>query len=173
MNRPNRFSLVWPGRLILPLLSLMLCQSVSPALAEDPLVSITTQAVVERQVATPEGRLTLQRVPVDKALPGDMVIFVNTITNNSDAAAENLAVKNPIPPDMLFVSGSATGEKAIITFSVNGGASFDRPEKLMVAGTDGKPRLATPADYTDIRWLFSTPLPAKSTEQVEFQAQVK
>ena len=173
MNRLNRISRVRPSGLMLPLLILMFCQSISPALAEDPLVSITTQAVVEKQVATPEGRLVLQQVPVDKALPGDTVTFVNTVTNNSDTIAENLVVKNPVPSDMLFVSGSATGEETSITYSVNGGESFDRPEKLMVAGADGKPRLATPADYTDIHWQFTTPLPAKAIRQVEFQAQVK
>jgi uncharacterized repeat protein (TIGR01451 family) len=152
---------------------LLMFQGVTFAAAEDTPVSIVTQAVVEQKVATEEGRLVMQRIPATKVLPGDTVIFVNTVTNNSDSAAENVAVSNPIPASMLFISSSADKEKTAITFSVNGGVNFDRPERLKVLGDDGKPRPATPADYTDIRWLFSIPLPAGVTEQVEFQAQVK
>ncbi len=174
MNRTIRFTQAQPTRLMLTLLAMsLLFQGVTLAAAEDSPVSIVTQAVVETKVATEDGRLVVQRIPASKVLPGDTVIFVNTVTNNSDSAAENVAVSNPIPASMLFVSSAATAEKTAITFSVNGGVNFDRPERLQVLGDDGKPRPATPADYTDIRWLFSPPLPAGVTKQVEFQAQVK
>lgn len=174
MNRTIRFTRAHPIRLMLTLLAIsLLFQGVTFAAAEDAPISITTQALIEQKIATEEGRLVTKQVPATKTLPGDTVIFVNTVTNSSDGTAENVAVSNPIPGNMLFVSGSATGDKTTITFSVDGGESFDRPEKLKVLGDDGKPRLATPADYTDIRWLFSIPLPAGVTEQVEFKAQVK
>jgi uncharacterized repeat protein (TIGR01451 family) len=174
MNRLNCFTRTHPLRLALTLLTLLLlCPAVTLAAPEDAPVSIVTQAMVEQKIATEEGRLEVQRVPASKALPGDTVTFINTVTNNSDSAAESIAVSNPIPGNMLFVAGSATGEKTTITFSVDGGESYDRPERLTVTGADGNSRPATPADYTDIRWLFTIPLQAGAAEQVEFQAQVK
>jgi uncharacterized repeat protein (TIGR01451 family) len=174
MNQVNRFRRAQPIRLTLALLAMsLLLHGVAFAAAESSPVSIVTQAVVEKKVATEEGHLVMQRIPATKVLPGDTVIFVNTVTNNSDSAAEDVAVSNPIPASMLFVNSSSAKEKTAITFSVNGGVSFDRPERLKVLGNDGKPRPATPADYTDIRWLFTTPLPANAAEQVEFQTQVK
>ncbi len=167
-------SRAWPNYLRLALLtSLLLLQGVTCALAVDAPISITSKAVVEKQVATEEGRLVIKRFPAAEVLPGGKVIFVNTIINNSDAPAEKVAVSNPIPEHMLFIGDSATSEASTVTFSVNGGASFDLPDKLTVLGDDGKPRPASPADYTDIRWQLSNPLPAKATVQVEFQAQVK
>jgi len=152
----------------------MLLLAGSTALAEEKSpVTITTQAVVEKKVATPEGRLEIKRVPATEVLPGATVIFVNTISNTTDTAAENIAVSNPVPRNMTYLDGSATAKNLSVTFSVDGGKSFDLPGKLTVPGPDGKPRPAVAADYTDIRWQFTRPLPAKATEQVEFQAKVR
>ena len=144
------------------------------ALAEEQVpVTITTQAVVEMKVATPEGRLEIKRVPATEVMPGATVIFVNTVTNNTAGSAEGVAVSNPVPQNMTYIDGSATTKEVALTFSVDGGKSFDLPAKLTVPGPDGKPRPAAAADYTDIRWQFTRPLPAKATEQIEFQAKVK
>ena len=103
----------------------------------------------------------------------EKVIFINTVTNNSDSAAENIIVNNPIPENMLYVDGTATGEKAIITYSVDGGQHYDQPINLIVTGEDGKPRPATGTDYTNVRWQLVSPLAPKAEQKVEFQARVK
>lgn len=161
------------GKLLcLSLAILLLSNSLALAEEQSPVV-ITTQAVIEKKVATPEGKLEIKRIPATEVLPGGLVIFVNTVANNSSGNAEGITVTNPVPKNMVYVDGSATAKDLVLTFSVDGGKRFDLPGKLTVPGPDGKPRPAVAADYTDIRWQFTRPLPAKATERIEFQAKVK
>jgi uncharacterized repeat protein (TIGR01451 family) len=162
------------NRLTLALLLPMLLILGGNALAVDePSVTITTKAVIEKKVATPEGRLEIKRFPADEVLPGTTVIFVNTVTNNSTGSAEGITVTNPVPENMSYIDSSSAGAETIRTFSVDGGKSFELPGKLTIPGPNGKPRPAISTDYTDIRWQFTQPMPAKTTEQIEFQAKVK
>ena len=146
-----------------------------PALAApaDPPVTIKTEAFAEQKIATPEGRQEIKRVPLGQAVPGQMVVFVNTVANQGKLPAEGVMVVNPVPKQMAYVDGTAGGDGVVITYSVDGGKSYDRPGKLQVLGADGLPRTATGSDYTNIRWQFTKPLPPGSTEQVEFRAVVK
>lgn len=155
------------------LLSLLLLAGAAlAAQAENPVV-IKTEALTEMKVATPEGRLEVKRIPLTEAVPGQLVIFVNTVSNNGKAPAEGVIVTNPIPQQMTYLDGTAAGDKVIVTFSVDGGKTFDRPGKLQLLGEDGLPRAAAGKDYTNIRWQFAGSLPPGSIEQVEFRAVVK
>ena len=153
-------------------LALLWAGSTLAAPQNDPVV-IKTEALVEQTVATPEGRREVKRVPLTMAVPGQTVVFVNTVTNQGKAPAEGVTVANPIPKAMAYVDGTAGGDEVVISFSVDGGKSFDRPGKLQVLGADGLPRTATGNDYTHIRWQFVKPLPPGAVEQVEFRAVVK
>jgi uncharacterized repeat protein (TIGR01451 family) len=159
---------------ILLLTSVFLFIGVSTALAEgDSPVLIETKAYVERMVVNEQGQKVLKRVPAARVLPGDTIIFVNTVTNQADETINDIVVGNPIQENMTYVDGSASGKNAALTFSVDGGKSFDIPGKLLALDEDGKPRQATAADFTNIRWQLLSPLPSQGTQQVEFQAKVK
>ena len=162
-------------RLVTALLTtLFLLTASGIALADEASpVSITTEAMVEKLILNAAGQKEVQRVPATEVLPGVTVVFVNTVTNTSDSPAENIIVGNPIPENMLYQEGSASAENAALTFSVDGGKSYDIPGKLMVIGEDGQPRRAVAADYTHIRWQLLTPLAPQGNQQVEFQAKVK
>ena len=155
-------------------LLLLLCSLASPAMAqEESPVTISTAALVEIKEATPEGRLEVKRVPADKILPGEVVIFVNTIANSGEVAAADILLNNPVPEHMTYIEGSAIGEQAVITFSVDGGQSYDRPENLIITEADGIKRSATFEDYTHIQWQLEQPLEPGTTREVEFRAKVK
>lgn len=143
------------------------------ALAADPAVVITSEALLEQQVPRPDGKLETVRVPAAKVVPGETIVFVNSIGNHGAAPAEKVVVTNPIPEQMLYLDGSAAGRDATITFSVDGGTVFDRPEKLKIKNPDGTLRPATAADYTHVRWLLNRPLAPKQTQQVEYRARVQ
>lgn len=143
------------------------------ALAVDPAVIITSEALMEQQVARPDGKLELVRVPAGKVIPGGTIIFVNSVTNNGTTAAEKIVVTNPIPEQMLYLDGSAAGQGTTITFSIDGGQSFDLPGNLKVKKSDGTMRPATAADYTHLRWVLNTPLAPRQTQHVEYRARVK
>jgi hypothetical protein len=65
------------------------------------------------------------------------------------------------------------GPGAAVTYSVDGGRTFDRPENLKVPAPDGAVRPAIAADYTDIRWQLKISLKPNSVAFVRFRAVVK
>jgi uncharacterized repeat protein (TIGR01451 family) len=85
--------------------------------------------------------------------PDEAVEAVYTIRFRYDGEteAQELEVTQSVPVGMRYVAGSATGPGAVVTFSVDGGESFDVPEALTAAG-DGEARPATADNYTHIRW---------------------
>jgi hypothetical protein len=73
---------------------------------------------------------------------------------------------------MTYVMGSAVGQGTVITFSVDGGKSFDRSENLVLTDTSGTSRVAEAKDYTDIRWTLDTALAPAATRSVSFRAKL-
>jgi hypothetical protein len=65
------------------------------------------------------------------------------------------------------------GAGAEVSYSVDGGHTFDRPENLSVVPVGGEARLATAADYTHIRWHLKHALQAKAMALARFRAVVK
>jgi hypothetical protein len=74
---------------------------------------------------------------------------------------------------MRYVADSAVGPGAEVSYSIDGGKSFERAENLRVTGADGQSRPATAADYTHIRWHLKNTLKANSVAFVRFRALVK
>ena len=72
---------------------------------------------------------------------------------------------------MTYRDGTATGD-AKITFSIDGGKSYDAPEHLIIVDVRGNSKQAGPEDYTHIRWEFSDPLDAGESQLVEFRARL-
>ncbi len=75
---------------------------------------------------------------------------------------------------MRYVADSAVGPGAEVSYSVDGGRSFDLPENLKVRDRkDGELRPALAADYTHIRWRLKNSLKANSVAFVRFRARVE
>ncbi len=136
-------------------------------------VELTVVAEKEIEVTGADGKKVVQRVPANKVIPGDEVIYTITYVNNGDQPAENLVVKNPIPEHMKYIGGSVKGENSVITYSVDKGKSYETPEKLKVKDASGNLVAAGPADYTDIRWTLNKPVAPKSSGQVSFRARLE
>jgi hypothetical protein len=73
---------------------------------------------------------------------------------------------------MSYVADSAVAPGAEVSYSVDGGRTFDAPENLTVHGPDGKERPAMAADYTHIRWVLKNRLKAGSMTLARFRATV-
>lgn len=145
------------------------------AWAQSGSVSLTSVAEVEIKVKNDKGIEEIKRVPAasTNVAPGDAVIFTNYYSNKGDKPADKVVVTNPVPNNMFYVEGSATGKNARIEFSVDKGKSFGLPETLIVTSSDGKERPARNIDYTHIRWtLTSSILPGEKGE-VAFRAKVQ
>lgn len=136
--------------------------------------TVEVKSIAEKEVETvKDGAKTTRRTPVDKAVPGDEIIYTTTFRNLADQPAANIVITNPVPNDSLYKAGSAAGANTAITFSADGGKQYAAPGKLSVRTKDGKTRPALPADYTHIRWTYQGALGAGKSGEVSFRALIK
>jgi len=135
-------------------------------------LAVKASAEVETKVSM-NGRDTVTLVPADRVVPGDEVIYTLEIRNTGAAPVRAPSVRFAIPHHMRYVADSAAGPGADVSFSVDGGRSFNLPENLQVAGKSGRLRPATAADYTHIRWQLKQRLNVNSVAFVRFRAVVK
>ena len=153
------------------LLTLLVAAAAGGQVFANPL-AIRSIAEVESRSHT-GGRETVKLVAADRVVPGDRVIYTLEVRNTGPTALDSPVVTHPVPEHMRYVADSAVGPGAEVTYSVDGGRSFERAENLKVPGADGRPRRAVAADYTDIRWQLKNTLKANSVAFVRFRALVK
>jgi uncharacterized repeat protein (TIGR01451 family) len=152
-------------------LALLLAGFAAAQSAVDPL---SIRAIAEVEVKTVDrGHASVKLVPADRVVPGDRVIYTLEVRNTSAAVIDAPTVIHPVPEHMRYVADSAVGPGAEVSYSVDGGKSFDRAGNLMVKTADEASRPATAADYTHIRWHLKNSLKANSVAFVRFRALVK
>jgi len=84
-----------------------------------------------------------------------------SFTNNGQGSAKSVVVTDQIPAGSEFVIGSAevlSGPSAVITYSHDGGLSYDNYQTLPV---------------THIKWSLASDLAAGATGSVRFKVQVR
>jgi uncharacterized repeat protein (TIGR01451 family) len=135
---------------------------------------VTIKLIAEVELtATEQGRETKKLVPADRVVPGDRLIYSLEVVNTAVTTVPGPAVTTPVPAHMRYVADSAVGPGTEVSFSVDGGVSFDAPENLQVKGSNGELRAAEATDYTHIRWQFRNSLKAGSVAFVRFRAIAK
>ena len=136
--------------------------------------SVEVKSIAEREiVGVTNGKKETRRAAVDKAVPGDEIIYTTTFRNLADKPAANIVITNPVPNDSIYKGDSAAGANTVITFSVDGGKRYAAPGKLSIRTKEGKTRPAQPADYTHIRWTYKGALGAGKSGEVSFRALIK
>ena len=149
------------------------------ALATAALAQVAPEPLAVRAIAEVEsktvdnGRQAIKLIPADRVVPGDKVIYTLEARNRGPTTLESPVVSHPVPEHMRYVADSAVGPGAEVTFSVDGGHSFERAENLKVQGPDGQLCAAVASDYTDIRWQLKNSLKPNSVAFVRFRALVK
>jgi uncharacterized repeat protein (TIGR01451 family) len=149
---------------------LLLAATVAAQGAADPLTIKAIAEVESKSIV--HAREVIKLIPADRVVPGDQVIYTLEV-RNTGAALDDPVVVHPVPEHMRYVADSAVGPGAEVSYSVDGGRSFDRAENLKVPGKDGEPRPAVAADYTHIRWRLKNSLKANSVAFVRFRARVE
>ena len=138
-------------------------------------VELVTKAEKEVEVIE-KGAKIRKAAPAQKMVPGEEVLYTVTYTNKTAKPAEKVVVTNPVPKHTRYKDGSAAGEGADITYSVDGGKTFATPDKLSVAVKDnsGKDsvRPAVAQDYTHIRWLLKQNVAPGQSGSVRFRAAI-
>jgi len=133
------------------------------------LVKVLAEVEVRSNI---NGQETVKLAPADRVAPGDQVIYTLEIRNASSVAVPVPMVANPMPAHTVYVANSATGPGAEVSYSVDDGRTFDRPENLKVMD-GGQYRPARAEDYTHIRWKLRHALKSKSVAYARFRAVVK
>lgn len=136
-------------------------------------ISIMTSKLV---VETVNGANIKKLVPTTQAFPGDTLVYTLTYSNKGNEAARDAVIENPIPKGASYISDTATGSGAEITFSVDDGKAFAKPELLMsevmlMSGTKVR-HPAAPEDYTHVRWTIRQ-VPPGGSGKVGFSVLVK
>lgn len=131
-------------------------------------VEITNAALREVEVKAPDGTVTRQLVKVERAVPGDEVVYEISYRNAGSATATDVAIANPLPPAVTFLSASVPPTEV----SVDGGKVFGPLAQLKVKQADGQTRNARAADITNLRWIVPT-LSAGAEGKFVYRVKVK
>ena len=133
-------------------------------------IKLQTLAFQEKVTVAKDGSKHTDIVPANHVLPGTEVIWNINYEIIGKVPVTDAVITDPIPKNMVYVMGSASGDRAGITFSVDGGKTFAAPEDLQVKNADGTLRDALPKDYTTIRWVIKGKLAPGAKGTVMFHA---
>jgi uncharacterized repeat protein (TIGR01451 family) len=155
------------GRSVSVLGALVLAGLMSPRSVAD-----TGRSAALEVKATAAVRQDHELVPADRVVPGDEVFYTLEIRNTGSTPLPPPTVDFAIPEHMRYIANSAVGAGAEVSYSIDGGRIFDRPENLRVAGGGGL-HTATVSEYTHIRWRLKHVLKPKALALARFRAVVK
>ena len=128
------------------------------------------QEIVTKDAA---GKKQTRRVPAGRVVPGTEVIYVITYRNTSTQPADKVVISNPVPRELAYQGGSASGKGAKFEVSVDGGQQFGVLPGLKVPGPDGKRRPAQAGDVTHLRWTLASAVAAGAEGSVSYKAVLK
>ncbi len=141
------------------------------ALADQPgHIKLQTEALQEKVTVEKDGSKHTDIVPAGRVLPGTEVIWNVNYEIIGKTPVTNAVITDPVPANMVYVPGSASGDKSDITFSADGGKTWDTAEKLQVKNADGTLHVALPKDYTTIKWVLQGTLAPGAKGTVTFHA---
>ena len=145
------------------------------AIAEKGSLKVTNISETEIIVTNDKGEKEKKLVNTSKVsiVPGDVVIYTIVYENVSDKTADNITITDHVPGHMVYIGGSATGDDTEITFSIDKGKSYHRPEELMIKKLDNTERVALPEEYQSIRWLVKRSIKAGDKGSVRFKAKLE
>lgn len=146
-----------------------------PALAQTPFqlrLEAEKQVVVRNQQG--EERVSWQSIADNTIVqPGDVIRYILRSENKS-GEVKNFVLTQPIPQQTVYVLNSATGKRAKITYSIDGGKTFTANPTIEVINTDGsvEKKPAPASQYTHIRWIFEGAI-AVSELEASYQVRVR
>lgn len=140
--------------------------------AQEPQLELKT--TVEKEVKVKkDGKLVVEKIPVQKSGPGDILLFTITYRNMGKGPAVDAQIVDPIPVGVAIITESIEGKDAEVTCSVDNAKSWHKPPIMMqIKKPDGTQSLKpAPAEkYTHVKWVIKKPV---MSGQVSFKVIVK
>jgi uncharacterized repeat protein (TIGR01451 family) len=135
------------------------------------------KTTAEKEIAVKkDGKETTTRVPVDKAKPGDVVVYTISYSNTGNGPVLNAVIVNPLSGGVRYIAETAEGKDAEITFSVDSGKTWHAyPVMMLFKKPDGSTenRPAAADKYTHIKWTIKKPVASGQSGQVSFKVTIK
>lgn len=157
------------------LTSIIFLTGVSHAQQEDTKLDLKTTAQKEVKIRK-DGKITIKRIALDKASPGDIVVYTITYLNVGKGSAVEAVIIDPIPSGTVYIPVTAEGKDAEVMYSIDNGRSWQRPPLMMqIKKPDGAlESKIVPADrYTHVKWVIKKPILPGQTGWVSFKVSVK
>jgi len=139
------------------------------AMASGDGISMDTKAF-EEVVETKAGKEIKILKALEKAVPGDIVTYINTITNPTDKEAKKLSVVNEVPEHTNFVADSVNCDGCSVLYSIDG-KEYKSASELFITD-DGVKRLAKAEEYSHLKFTLAS-LDAKSKVKVQFKTKIQ
>ncbi|MCK5236754.1 MAG: DUF11 domain-containing protein [Deltaproteobacteria bacterium] len=162
-------------KILFMLITAMLIFAPAAWAADDNPIKLINKAEVEVTVVNKKGKKEVKLI--DAALaevtPGDVVLYTILFENTGSDDLEDIVIHDPIPENTVYIGGTAKGENTDVTFSIDGGKSYDVPEKLIITESDGKKRVAKPSEYSNIRWKVNAKLSSGFKGSVSFRVKLE
>ena len=150
---------------------LLIGSAVATHAQDNGTLDIRTIVQKEEIFVADDGSEETRLVVADMVIPGDEVVYTLTYANVGDQPAENIVITNPLPTQLTYIAGSASGADANVLFSVDGGVSYGETSELKVV-EQGLERPARPEDVTHIRWVIAEPIQPGEEGVAQFRARL-
>lgn len=135
-------------------------------------IEVKSRAEMEVIKTNEDGEKVTVMIPAEKVIPGETVIYTNTITNIGEVPAEDVTINNPVPEYTDYLAGSAFGE-AVTVFSADEGENFAPEGEVKVIDENGKSRPALAKEYTNIRWTMNSAIQPGESVEVGFRVRLQ
>ena len=137
--------------------------------ASADVISMKTTAF-EEVTQTKAGKEVKVLKVLAKAIPGDIVTYVNKISNPTDKEAKDLSVVNEVPEHTNFVANSVDCDGCTVLYSIDG-KEYKKASELFIKD-DGVKRLAKAEEYSHLKFILAS-LGAKSEVDIKFKTKIQ
>jgi len=154
-------------------------------LAQADAITFDVEIVRVDLVRGEDGDVVERFVPVQEAIPGEVIEYRVTAINEGDVIYRpgTVVVTLPIGEGLAYLEGSATpsSDRVVTEFSADGGVTYAEPPVLVASsgdeasegeGAEPATRVADPAQYDHIRWTFSVPFEPGQGETLVYRVEV-
>jgi uncharacterized repeat protein (TIGR01451 family) len=148
---------------------------IAQAQQENTKLDLKTTAEKEIRVKK-EGKVTTKRIPLDKASPGDVVVYTITYSNVGKGPVLDAAIIDPVPQGVRYMTNTAEGKDAEIMYSIDNGRTWQTPPiETQIRKPDGSLEKKTVSldRYTHIKWIIKKPVASGQSGRVSFKVTVK